>query len=307
MSPSAIEWCEESWNPIVGCSRSSPGCEHCYAERMAARLQAIGMRGYAGIVERGRWTGKVDLVESALEIPLRRWKPTTYFVNSMSDLFHPSIAIHKLARVWSVMEARSPDWFVKGQPLGVSNGGHRFIVLTKRSDRMLFEMKSKSFWEAVVACSACDSRALNPLPHIALGVSVEDRKRLSRIDDLARTPAAVRVVSFEPLLEELGPISTRLRSLVRAGGGDPRTVWVIVGGESGPGARMCDVRWISNVVNQAKELDISTFVKQLGSRACGPNDLGFGGRLNLKHYKGGNPAEWPEGLRIREKPAMWSG
>lgn len=165
---SRIEWTEQTWNPTVGCTKISPGCKNCYAETMAKRLQAIGVRGY----ERGF---RLTLMPGRLAEPLERQKPTVYFVNSMSDLFHDKVPFEYVERVFEVMtQARQ----------------HTFQVLTKRAERM---------------AQYCRGRPIPP--NAWLGVSVENRKHgLPRIDALRRIPATVRFLSVEPLLEDLGDI-----------------------------------------------------------------------------------------------------
>lgn len=165
-----IEWTEQTWNPTTGCTKISPGCKHCYAETMARRLQAMGVKGY----DNGF---KLSILPERLDEPLNRRKPTTYFVNSMSDLFHNDIPFEFLDRVFDVIE-RTPQ--------------HIYQILTKRSPRML-----KYF----------TSRGRVAPDNVWLGVSVENRKYgLSRIDDLRRIKANIRFLSVEPLLEDIGEI-----------------------------------------------------------------------------------------------------
>jgi len=163
---SSIEWTESTWNPVTGCTEVSPGCKHCYAERMARRLQAMGQANYANGF-------KVAVHEHALELPLTWKKPRIIFVNSMSDLFHKSVPVDFILRVFDVM--RKADW-------------HQYQILTKRADR-LEELNPVIPWE----------------PHIWMGVSVESQDYAFRIDHLRRTSAHVKFVSFEPLL---GPVNT---------------------------------------------------------------------------------------------------
>jgi protein gp37 len=195
---SSIEWTEATWNPLTGCTKISPGCKHCYAERMALRLQAMGQPNYANGFN-------LTLHEDALELPLRWKKPQKIFVNSMSDLFHKDVPDEFILRTFDVM--RRAAW-------------HRFQVLTKRSDRLL-ELSPRLPWA----------------DNIWMGVSVEDQDYTFRIDHLRRTDAQIKFLSLEPLL---GP----LRRL-RLTGID----WVIVGGESGPGARPMDPSWVSDIRN----------------------------------------------------------
>ncbi|WP_336367397.1 DUF5131 family protein [Marinobacter sp. C2H3] len=163
---SAIEWTEHTWNPMTGCTKVSPGCKHCYAEEMAKRLKAMGTPGYENGFE-------LSLLTERLEQPLRRKKPTKYFVNSMSDLFHEAVPDRFLDQVFDVI-ARTPQ--------------HTYQILTKRADRM------------------ADYFKLNDAPKNAwLGVSVEDVKYgVPRIDHLRKVDATVRFLSVEPLLEDIG-------------------------------------------------------------------------------------------------------
>ena len=210
---SAIEWTESTWNPLTGCTKVSPGCTHCYAERMAKRLQAMGQPNYAnGFI--------LTRHEHVLEKPLE-WKTSqTIFVNSMSDLFHKDVPISFIQRAFDVM--RRANW-------------HRFQVLTKRSERLL---------------------ELNPLidwpDNVWMGVSVENADYAFRIDHLRETGAKVKFLSLEPLL---GPLS----HLDLGGIG-----WVIVGGESGPGARKMDEGWVKDIRNQCLSARVPFFFKQWG-------------------------------------------
>ena len=210
----SIEWTEQTWNPTVGCSKISPGCAHCYAEVMARRLKAMGVKGY----ENGF---KLTLLPYRLDEPLKRTKPTVYFVNSMSDLFHADIPDVFIQKVFDVIR-QAPQ--------------HTFQVLTKRAERMA------TFFEQYEA------------PRNAwLGVTVEDRNHgLPRLDWLRRVRAAIRFVSVEPMLEDLG-------------GMDLSGIhWVIVGGESGPKARPMRQEWVMNVKKQCEHQKVAFFFKQWG-------------------------------------------
>lgn len=165
---SRIEWTEQTWNPMVGCTKISPGCKHCYAESMAHRLQAMGTPGY----EQGF---TLRLLPDRLDDPLKRKKATVYFVNSMSDLFHESAPDEYINRVFEVMA--QAHW-------------HTFQVLTKRADRLASFFKGRDL-----------------PPNIWLGVSVEDKKYgVPRIDYLRQVPAHIRFLSVEPLLEDVGKL-----------------------------------------------------------------------------------------------------
>jgi protein gp37 len=165
-TPSAIEWTEHTWNPTTGCTKISPGCKHCYAEGMAARLQAMGASGY----DRGF---ALTLQPARLMQPLQRKKPTVYFVNSMSDLFHEEVPDSFLDQIFAVIE-QTPQ--------------HTYQILTKRADRL----------PIYFAHRRCP-------PNVWLGVSVEDRKHgIARISHLRQVAASIRFLSIEPLLEDLG-------------------------------------------------------------------------------------------------------
>lgn len=168
MSTSKIEWTEQTWNPVTGCTKVSPGCKHCYAERMALRLQAMNAPGYARGFE-------LTLHADRLDQPIRRKKPTIYFVNSMSDLFHEEVPDAFIEQVMTVAD-RTPQ--------------HTYQVLTKRADRL-----SRFFGQRTVPAN------------VWIGVTVEDRRYgLPRIEHLRQVPARVRFLSMEPLLEDLGPL-----------------------------------------------------------------------------------------------------
>ncbi|HRJ90057.1 MAG TPA: phage Gp37/Gp68 family protein [Pyrinomonadaceae bacterium] len=348
-----IEWTERTWNPITGCSRVSEGCKNCYAEKMTRRLEAMGSPKYRGILnEHGRFNGGVRFDESALLVPLKRKKPTTYFVNSMSDLFHENIADEWIDKVFAVM-ALAPQ--------------HTFQMLSKRAKRMREyvnwkcehlerrdkiaeasfnlndEIGANEHGEYAFSDSQCFVQADRwPLPNVHLGVSAENQEQAdARIPDLLETPAAVRFVSAEPLLGEIDfsqflpnpamcgfcgfvPYEGMERFLQIQGDGvtcirctqplPSRMIdQIIVGGESGPNARPCNVDWIRSIVNQCQTAGVAVFVKQLGSGrseysgAARIQPVGDGkdaqqGTLVYKHSKGADPSEWPEDLRIREFP-----
>ena len=212
---SKIEWTEQTWNPITGCTKVSPGCKHCYAETMARRLQAMGAPGY----ENGF---KLAIHPERLHYPLQRRKPTIYFVNSMSDLFQDGVPEGFIDQVMEV---------VKSTPR------HTYQILTKRSVNM-----RKYFLNRDVPDNAW------------LGVSVEDKKYgKPRIADLVAIKAKTRFLSIEPLLEDIGKL--RLAGVH----------WVIVGGESGVGARPMREEWALNVRNQCVEAGVDFFFKQWGA------------------------------------------
>lgn len=227
---SKIEWTEQTWNPIAGCSKVSEGCRNCYAEKMAKRLVAMGVDKYAGTVdERGLWTGEILLDEQKLNEPLSRKKPTRYFVNSMSDLFHENVSSETIGRIFNIM---------------VKAHWHTFQILTKRPKRMQ---------AAVTAYYDTFNLPVLRYDNIWLGVSVENQETADeRIPLLIQTPAAVRFISAEPLL---GPIILpSLKSLS----------WVIAGGESGPCARPMDPDWARSLRDECQTAGVPFFFKQWG-------------------------------------------
>ena len=210
---SSIEWTEATWNPVTGCDKVSPGCAHCYAERMAKRLHAMGTPNYANGFA-------LTLQPQMLQAPLKWRRPRKIFVNSMSDLFHPSVPTAYIREVFDVMGRA--HW-------------HQFQVLTKRAER-LPEVDSALPWTS----------------NIWMGVSVENRRFVRRIDQLRQTRARVKFLSLEPLL---GPLE----------GLDLKGIdWVIVGGESGPRARPMDPAWVASIRDQCRDACVAFFFKQWG-------------------------------------------
>lgn len=251
---SKIEWTDATWNVVIGCTKVSPGCDHCYAITTAHRFQehpneAVAA-AYAGTEAGGEWTGRVNLVEARMGLPLQWRRPRRIFVNAQSDLFHEQVPDEFIARVWAVM-ALAP-W-------------HTFQVLTKRHGRMRSLLNSEHFKDLVAVEMA---GPLNPHPREALdlhwprrnvwlGVSVEDQQRAAlRVPALLETPAAVRWLSCEPLL---GPVELR-DYLDKAPGVD----WVVVGGESGPGARPMHHEWARMLRLQCWIHDVPFLFKQWG-------------------------------------------
>jgi protein gp37 len=210
---SSIEWTEATWNPVTGCTKISPGCKFCYAERMAKRLRAMGQ-------ERYRHGFRLTLQPDVVEAPLQWKKPRTIFVNSMSDLFHAGVPLEFIQRCFDVMQRAS--W-------------HTFQVLTKRAER-LAELAPHLPWP----------------PNVWMGVSVENADYTWRIDELRKVPAAIRFLSVEPLL---GPIPNLPLEGIH---------WVIVGGESGPGARPMDESWVLDIRDQCQATGVPFFFKQWG-------------------------------------------
>lgn len=251
--PSSIQWTDETWNPVRGCSRVSAGCANCYAEVLAGRFSKPGSWGHTFAVydDRGpRWTGKVELQPHLLDWPNSKRSPKRIFVNSTSDLFHEDLPEADVFAVFKAMAA-APQ--------------HTFQVLTKRSARMRKLVPQ------------IRHHIVDRLRHVWLGVSVEDQAAAdARIPDLLETPATVRFLSCEPLL---GPIT-----LAPCPGVD----WIIVGGESGHGARPMEIAWARDLVEQARDRIVAPFVKQLGTV--------LGGR---EHH---NIDTFPADLQVREFP-----
>jgi len=215
---SAIEWTDATWNPVRGCEKISPGCKHCYAQVFAERWRGLPDHPYGQGFD-------LRLVPEKLEDPLRWRKPRRIFVNSMSDLFQAGVDTPFIRRVFETMNQAS--W-------------HTYQLLTKRADRMQ------------TICSELPPHLVRQ-PQIWLGVSVEDKKfGLPRIDRLRETPAAVRFLSIEPLIEDLGRVD--LHSID----------WVIVGGESGPGARPMQESWAVSLLEQCQDAGVPFFFKQWG-------------------------------------------
>lgn len=293
---SNIEWTDATWNVIVGCSRVSEGCRHCYAERVAARQERLGTPQYQGLTVIGsdseaRWNGTVRLVEGVLGRPLRWKRPRKIFVNAMSDLFHENVPDEWIDTIFAVM-ALCPQ--------------HTFQILTKRPERMLAWFASNETPEADrndhVAGAAFEIRERLsegrkllaftdeqclvqpdrwPLPNVWLGVSVEDQRTADeRIPLLLQTPAAVRWISAEPLL---GPVDLEAIEIDLGHGlfGDvlrwhhmpynggvrrdyPTIDWVVAGGESGPGARPMHPDWVRSLRYQCIATDVRFNFKQWG-------------------------------------------
>lgn len=258
---SKIEWTDATWNPVRGCTKISPGCKHCYAERFAERFRGVPNHPF----EQGF---DLRLIPEKLAEPLRWKEPKMIFVNSMSDLFHQEVPDPFILRVATTM--RLANW-------------HTYQVLTKRSERLRDLLTG----------------ALNDIAgeaHIWWGVSVEDRKHgLPRIEDLQRSPAAVRFLSVEPLIESLGPISLEGIS------------WVIVGGESGPRARPMKEEWVLAIREQCEASNVPFFFKQWGGvrkKATGRMLLG---RTHDAIPSRNSSATLPDHLRLQHAADIEAG
>jgi protein gp37 len=344
----AIEWCDETWNPVVGCSRVSAGCDHCYAMGVAHR----GLRPEHGGLTKMRpkdakrpgvdWTGKVLAVPERLGTPLRWRKPRRVFVNSMSDLFHEALPFEFVAAVFGVMaacpqhtflvltkrparaleffawlhrETRDPDgeWWGVGGVLQVMAGAHWPDLPEDEGDGI----ETGRFAQLV---EVGEEWRPWPLANVHFGVSAEDQATWDeRVPLLLQCPAAVRWVSVEPML---GPIDMHTR--VIGGTALGFLNWIVVGGESGPGARMFDVAWARSLVQHCRDVRTPVFVKQLGAQPIDaldrdrwPTGTAFGepvlhgsqwrARVKLRDRKGGDMAEWPADLRVRELPEVPRG
>jgi protein gp37 len=229
MAQSSIEWTEMTWNPTTGCSKISQGCKFCYAEVMSKRLHAMGIDKYKDNFE-------VRIHPSSLVIPYTWKKPKVVFVNSMSDLFHKEVPLSFIQEVFKVMR---------------ENPQHVFQILTKRAERLL-DLDSELKWTH----------------NIWMGVSVEDKTVVDRIDFLRKTKAKVKFLSLEPLLGPLHNLDLK------------KIDWVIVGGESGPKARPMKMDWVIDLQNQCELNDVAFFFKQWG----GKNKKKAGRELNGKVY-----------------------
>jgi protein gp37 len=225
---SKIEWTEASWNPVTGCTKISEGCANCYAEKLALRLKAMGQRNYANGFE-------VTLHPDALQLPLKWRQPKTIFVNSMSDLFHNQVPLSFIIQIFEVM---------------VKANWHRFQILTKRAERLV-ELAPMLAWPG----------------NVWIGVTVESKSWLSRIEYLRKVPAAVHFLSLEPLLGPLDELDLT--------GID----WVIVGGESGPGARLINRSWVVDVQKECERRNIPFFFKQWGGTSKKKSGRLLGGRI----------------------------
>ena len=224
--PSTIEWTDETWNPITGCTRVSPGCDNCYMFALYPRLKAMGVAGYDDAPD------VVRLLPERLPNPMSWKKPRHVFVNSMSDLFHPKVPFSFVFDIFSVMQEAA------------SSRGHVFQVLTKRPGRAVawwkeYEKRFPDGWH----------------PNIWIGTSVENQKYADRLTVLERLPAPVRFVSAEPLLERLDLTQWLNRGAIQ---------WVIVGGESGVGARPMQTEWACALRDQSIDAGVAFFLKQLG-------------------------------------------
>lgn len=337
MSETPIEWTDRVWNPVRGCALVSPGCSNCYAMKTAHRFAGEGMP-YEGLTrerEKGGpvWTGDARFIRAKLAEPLRWRKPRKIFVNSMSDLFHEDVTFEQIAAVFGVMAAapqhtyqvltKRPERAVKFFNHWMRGGWPIKDSLVCARHWLVDDPKADGVVGKVLHDLSEDARPGWPLPNVWMGVSVEDQARADeRIPLLLQMPAAVRFLSVEPLI---GPID--LTDLVDPsvspgehrydalscdvdaeddGDWNGATIdWVIVGGESGPGARPCDIAWIASIRDQCAAAGVPCFVKQAGSQAY-DSRRGFPMRPDLVDRKGGWLDELPGGAAAwpREFPRI---
>ena len=240
---SAIEWTDETWNPVTGCSRVSPRCDRCYMFALYPRLKAMGVHGYETAPD------EVRILPERLQIPSKWKSPRHVFVNSMSDVFHPHVPFEFTFEMFQMMDQYSTE------------RAHVFQVLTKRPGRAVawwneYKKRFAEIWPS----------------NIWIGTSVEAQKYAPRLTVLARLPTPIKFVSAEPLLEKLD-LSKWLE--------DGTLQWVIVGGESGPGARPMDTEWALDLRDQANNAGVAFFLKQLGGakNKRGGNDATIRGEV----------------------------
>ncbi len=272
---SRIAWCDATLNPTVGCEKVSPGCSNCYAIGVAHRGLSESHRGLTIRTDAGLdWTGEVRLFASRFSDPLwRRRRPARIFVGSMSDVFHPGVPFDFLAQLFAAMSL-SPQ--------------HTFMLLTKRPVRLRNLTRSRDFVMAVDEHRGGPAGELHwPLPNVWCGTSIESPDNLWRGRVLRQATAAVRFWSVEPLLAPLPNLDLLLT-------GEGRPDWVIVGGESGGGARRMDLGWAADVLGACRRAGVARFVKQLG--AVQARELGLADR------KGATVDEWPPEFRVQEFP-----
>ncbi len=253
MAETQIEWTDSTWNPVAGCSIVTAGCTNCYAMEMAKRLEAMGVEKYVGLTrktgQRTVWNGVVREDREALSIPHRWRKPRKIFVNSMSDLFHERVGDAFILDVWQVMR---------------DTPRHNYQILTKRPERMA-EFVASKIGEI--------------LPNVWLGTSIEDESVIDRIEHLRRVPAAIRFISFEPLIGSVGAVDLR------------DIHWAIIGGESGKSARPIREEWIDEIYAQCLSTGTAFFFKQWGT--WGKDNKKRSKKANGREYRGRTWDEMP--------------
>lgn len=259
MAETQIEWTDATWNPVAGCAVLSAGCTNCYAMEMARRLEAMGVAKYGGLTRRSGlrtvWNGIVREDLASLSIPFSWKRPRKIFVNSMSDLFHQGVSDEFILEVWRVMR---------------DTPHHNYQILTKRPERMA------QFIARLVP---------DILPNVWLGTSIEDASVVDRLDHLRSVPAAIRFISFEPLIGAVGPVDlTNIQ-------------WAIVGGESGRSARPIREEWIDELHHQCSIYGSAFFFKQWGT--WGKDNKRRSKKANGREYRGRLWNEMPDHARPR--------
>lgn len=299
-----IGWCDETWNPFVGCSKCSLGCQNCYAERFAASGRLQRFERYKQVITDGRWNGRVVLHEKTMEKPLHWREPRKIFVNDMSDTFHESVPFENIAKVFDVMCSwRWPN--KKAQKTGDESllvaPGHTYFILTKRPERIPLFLNWYNENCRGDAPFGITMDVLGKIPkHIFIGCTIcKEKEADEKTPLLLQIPAAVRFLSIEPMLEGIDlnkwllPQFRHITGLY-TGTAEPhiKPNWVIVGAESGSKARHCWLGWIELIVDQCTTAGVPVWVKQVHLPA--DNKKGF--RLSK------DMSEWPEKLRRREFP-----
>jgi len=266
MTDTSIEWTDATWNPVAGCSVESSGCTNCYAMQMAYRLQAMGVKKYYGLTRKSGnktvWTGKIRLDTKSLQAPVKWKNPRQIFVNSMSDLFHEQVPFDFVAKIWDVMK---------------STPRHQYQILTKRPERMA---------DYISMANAA------PLDNVWLGTSVENSSTVMRINILRTIPAAIRFISFEPLIGPVGPVNLE------------NIHWAIVGGESGPRARPIEEHWIDEIHDQCIDYNTAFFFKQWGT--WGHDNKRRSKKENGREYRGRHWDQMPVTPHSKHRPQIFS-
>ena len=286
---SKIQWTDESWNPVIGCTKVSAGCKNCYAERMAQRLYWMGMAKPATLpeymsFEEGWKDGHIELCEHRLDKPLHWRKPRRIFVCSMSDLFHEKVPFEFIFKILAIIHL-CPQ--------------HTFLILTKRPDKMgsifvniepediIYQARKIAYGRGVRLMNMAAVAAW-PIYNLHLGVTCENQKTADeRIPILLQIPAAVRFVSVEPMLEPIDITKYLLPTFLSVDGHcwKPRPVWGIVGCESGPNRRECKTEWVRDFVGQCQAANVPVFVKQLSINGKVEHDIHkFPKDLQVRQY-----------------------
>lgn len=327
-----IAWTDATWPIVNGCRRVSRGCGAadgggCYAERLAATRLAHTPK-YAGLAKMTtdgpRWTGETRLWAEHLDWPLRWKRPRRIFVADMGDLFYEGVRDEDIEAVFGVMSFAGQHWFqVLTKRPERARDWIRNASLAKCQAEATVRLDEAKLWSPARRRDRINSGTINgpwPLPHVWIGTSVEDQATAdARIPVLLDTPAAVRWVSYEPAL---GPVNFTeiMPETLRLPCGSPARInaltrtddehfynehealdWIVVGGESGPGARPFDIAWARETIRQCRAAQVPCFVKQLGARAVIDDEQSRPWPA-IRDAKGADPSEWPEDLRIREFP-----